>query len=179
MAGPIAAALYFCTPIVAVAGTSAFNDAALVYFSLAAVLLAMEDEPLFAGILAGFCYAVKMTGFVAVPAALAFFLWRRQWRSAAICGTAAALVLSPWLIRNWVQTGNPFAPFLQRVVPKSIFLSQHRADSCRRVCAITACPSGGDFRSFWPGSRLQGIIGPAFVLSPLALLARVVRAGCC
>lgn len=175
-AGPIAAALYFCTPIAAVAGTSAFNDAALVYFSLGAVLLALEDEPLFAGILAGFCYAVKMTGLLAVPAALAFFLWRRQWRSAVICGAAAAIVLSPWLIRNWVQAGNPFAPFYNAWFPNPYFYlrtEQTLAASLRDY----GVSSWRRFPELLAGSRLQGIIGPVFALSPLALLAARRKSG--
>ena len=169
MTGAIAAALYFCTPIVGVAGTSAFNDAALVYFSLCAVLLAMEDEPVYAGLLAGFCYAVKMTGLVAVPVALAFFFWRRQWRSAAICGMAAIATLCPWLIRNWVQTGNPFAPFLNAWFPNPYFYV---------ITEQTLAANLGNYGvSFWQrfpelltGSRLQGVTGPAFALVPLALI---------
>ena len=166
----------FCTPIVAVAGTSAFNDAALVYFSLAAVLLALEDEPLFAGLLAGFCYAVKMTGLVAVPAALALFLCRRQWRSAAICGTAAALVLSPWLIRNWIQTGNPLAPFYNAWFPNPYFYL-----STEQALTVSLRDYGVSLWRRFPellaGSRLQGVIGPAFVLSPLAILAARRKSG--
>jgi hypothetical protein len=176
MAGPIAAAIYFCTPIVAVAGTSGFNDAALVYFSLAAVLLAMEDKPVYAGLIAGFCYAVKMTGLIAVPVTLAFFLWRRQWRSTAICGTAAAVILCPWMIRNYVQTGNPLAPFLNTWFPNPYFYAiteQTLTESLRNY--------GVSFWQRFPelltGSRLQGVIGPAFALAPLGLLAARRRSG--
>jgi hypothetical protein len=169
MAGPIAAAVYFCTPIVAVAGTCAFNDAALVYFSLAAVLLAIEDEPIYAGLMAGFCYSVKMTGLIAVPVALAFFLWRRQWRFAAICGGVAFATLSPWLIRNAVQTGNPFAPFLNSWFPNPYFyvITEHILSANLRDYGVSF---GQRFPELLTGSRLQGIIGPAFVLAPLALL---------
>jgi hypothetical protein len=169
MAGPIAAAMYFCTPIVAVAGISAFNDAALVYFALAAVLLAIEERPIYAGLMAGFCYAVKMTGFIAVPVALAFFLWRRQWRSAAICGFVAVVTLSPWLIRNAVQTGNPFAPFLNSWFPNPYFyvITEQILSANLRDYGVSL---GQRFPEVLAGSRLQGIIGPAFVLAPLAVL---------
>ena len=88
MAGHIAAAFYFCTPIVGLAGTAAFNDAALVYFTVAAIALALDGKAFHAGASAGFCYGVKMTGIIAVPIAMAFFFARRHWRSALVCGTA-------------------------------------------------------------------------------------------
>ena len=176
MAGPIAAALYFCTPIVAVAGTSAFNDAALVYFSLAAVLLAMEDKPVYAGLIAGFCYAVKMTGLIAVPVTLAFFVWRRQWRSTAICGTAAAVILCPWVIRNCVQTGNPLAPFFNTWFPNPYFyaITEHTLTESLRNYGVSFWQR---FPELLTGSRLQGVIGPAFALAPLGLLAARRRSG--
>src|SRR5262249_20179686 len=66
-----AAALYFCAPVVGIAGTSAYNDAALVFFTLATLLTLLlwkkggEDRYLLtAGLLAGFCYAIKMNGIL-------------------------------------------------------------------------------------------------------------------
>jgi hypothetical protein len=128
----------------------------------------MEDEPVYAGLLAGFCYAVKMTGLIAVPVALAFFLWRRQWQRAAICGGVAGLVLCPWLIRNWIQTGNPFAPFFNALFLNPYFyvLTEESLTANLRNYGI----------SFWQrfpevltGSRLQGAIGPMFIAAPVAL----------
>ena len=40
----IAAAIYFCTPVVGVDGTAAFNDAALVFFTLATIDLLLADH---------------------------------------------------------------------------------------------------------------------------------------
>jgi hypothetical protein len=174
--GHFAAALYFCTPIVGISGTSAFNDAALVYFTLAAIVLAQDDEPVFAGLAAGFCYAIKMTGLLAVPAALAFFLARRQWKRGAVMCAAAGAALAPWVLRNWIETGNPFAPFFNRWFPNRYFLvsSEQRLSTQIRSYGV----------SFWQrfpellvGYRLHGILGPMFVLAPLALLAIRRRPG--
>lgn len=168
--GDIAAAMYFCTPIVALAGTAAFNDAALVYFTVASVALALDDEPFYAGLFAGFCYAIKMTGMIAVPVALVFFLVRRQWRSALICGAAATLTISPWLLRNWVQTGNPFAPFFNAWFPNPYFyvLIERALMVSLRDYGV---PFWHRFSEVLVGNKLHGLIGPAFIAAPLALLA--------
>jgi hypothetical protein len=175
-AGFAAAGLYFCTPIVGFSGTSAYNDAALVYFSLAAVALAIDDHPVYAGLFAGLCYAVKMTGLVAVPVALAFFIARKQWKAAAICACSAVLVCSPWLIRNVIATGNPFAPFFNHWFPNPYFYAATE-DILRtglRSYGVSGWQRAAEL--LW-GSQLQGIIGPVFLLAPLALLALRRRVG--
>src|SRR5207245_10007235 len=62
-----AAAFYFCAPVVGITGSSTYNDAASVFFTLATLLTLLlwkqEGEArylLAAGLLAGFCYANKM-----------------------------------------------------------------------------------------------------------------------
>jgi hypothetical protein len=176
IAGHIAAALYFCTPIVGLAGTAAFNDAALVYFTIAAIALALDGKPAHAGLVAGFCYAVKMTGLIAVPVAVAFFVARKQWRSAIVCGAAAAVTCSPWLIRNLIETGNPLAPFLNRWFPNPYFyvLTEQTLAANLRNYGV---PFWERFPELLAGSRLQGIIGPAFMIAPVALLALRRRTG--
>ena len=74
-----AAALYFCAPVVGVAGTSSYNDAALVFFSLATLLALLlwkqgfdDRNLLVAGLLAGFCYAIKMNGLLVPVLACGF-----------------------------------------------------------------------------------------------------------
>ena len=167
-----AAALYFCTPVVGFAGTAAFNDAALVYFTLAAVAYAAEDRPWHAGLLAGFCYAVKMTGLLAVPVALAFFLRRKHWKQGAYVAIAAALVCLPWLLRNALQTGNPFAPFLNALFPNPYFYAWTEQNLTRNLRDY-GVPLWQRIPELLIGSRLHGILGPAFALAPIALL--VVR----
>lgn len=176
MAGHIAAAFYFCTPIVGLAGTAAFNDAALVYFVVAAIALALDGKPAQAGLVAGFCYAVKMTGLIAVPVAMGFFVARKQWRWAILCGGAALLTCTPWLIRNLVQTGNPFAPFLNRWFPNPYFyvLTEQTLAANLRNYGVSFWER---FPELLAGSRLHGIIGPTFMIAPVALLALRRRTG--
>lgn len=174
--GHIAAAFYFCTPIVGLAGTAAFNDAALVYFIVAAVALSLERRAFHAGLVSGFCYGIKMTGLIAVPVAMAFFLARRQWRLAFFCCIGAMLTVSPWLLRNIAETGNPFAPFLNRWFPNPYFyiLTEQTLTANLRSYGISFWQR---FPELLAGHRLHGIIGPVFMIAPVAVLAMRRRSG--
>ena len=174
--GWFAAAIYFCTPIVGVAGTAAFNDAALVYFSLAAVVFAVQGMPVSAGVAAGFCYAVKMTGLLTVPVVMAFFIARRQWRAALYCGAVAALVVSPWLVRNLADTGNPLAPFGNSWFPNPYFYPETE-ELLRRALRDYGVPFWRRFPEVLTGDRLQGLVGPMWALAPFGLLAAWRRSG--
>ncbi len=70
-----------------------------------------------AGALAGLALGSKYTaGVIAVSGALVL-LWgilRRRakgWQSLLVFGLAALLAVAPWLVKNWITTGNPFYPF--------------------------------------------------------------------
>jgi hypothetical protein len=171
-----AAAFYFCTPIVGLAGTAAFNDAALVYFTAIAIALAIEDQPIYAGLTAGFCYAVKMTGIIALPVAMGFFVARKQWRAAFVCGATALVTCSPWILRNLIETGNPFAPFLNRWFPNPYFyvLTEQNLTANLRSYGVSFSER---FPELLAGSHLHGIIGPVFMIAPVALLAIRRRGG--
>ena len=63
------------------------------------------------GLAAGFAYAVKYTGWPAVIYAVAFVLWKsRRLRDAAVVAGCAAMEIAPWMVKNWLWTGNPVAP---------------------------------------------------------------------
>src|ERR1035441_1270456 len=69
----VAAVLYFCAPVAGITGSSSYNDAAGVFFLLAAFYLLLLAEPRYllpAGVLAGFCYAIKLPGLIAVAGAV-------------------------------------------------------------------------------------------------------------
>ncbi len=178
------AGLYFCSPVVGTAGTAAYNDAALVFFALAAfyLVLAWAQEakagyliPL--GLVAGFCYAVKPTGLVVAPAAIAVAVWRRP-RAALRVAAAAAAVVLPWMIRNALLTGNPLAPLMNRWFPNPHFhisTEEQLARSLRSYEGVTAgnLPVELAVR----GRRLHGMVGPVFLLAPVALLGLRKRQG--
>ena len=111
-----------------------FNwELAVAYNDLAACLLALLAAAAFdewrrtgdrgalrmAAVLAGGCVAVRYTAGV-VPLALAVLVWigsrrspREKVAATAVLAALGALVLSPWLLRNLVATGNPFSPAAQ------------------------------------------------------------------
>lgn len=172
-----AAGLYFLTPVAAVAGTSAYNDAASVFFAVAAFAILLENRPdmpwaRHAGLQAGFSYAIKITG-LAVAAGLAlWFLWRRRWRQAAWAAAAAALCVLPWMVRNASLTGNPLAPVANRLFPNDAFHAHTEEELARYLAAYGGI---GWENVPWSlavdGTALQGLIGPLLFVLPLALLA--------
>lgn len=180
-----AALLYFCAPVVGVSGTAAYNDTALVFFTLAAFALLLEWRErretalLFhAGLAAGFCYGIKITGILAAAALAAYLLARREWRAAALATLASSLPIVPWMARAFLMTGNPLAPLGNRLFPNDAF---HAANE--QALARYLKDYGGIGWNSIPlaltvqGDVLQGLIGPVFLLSPLALLALRKPAG--
>src|ERR1017187_10544004 len=100
----VAAVFYFCAPVAGITGSSSYNDAAGVFFALAAFYLLLLAEPRYllpAGVLAGFCYAIKLPGL--------------------IVAAGTALMMAPWVVRAAVLTGNPFAPLMNRLFPNPYF----------------------------------------------------------
>jgi hypothetical protein len=167
-----AALLLFCAPVLATSGTAAYNDAALVFFHLAAFALLLEDHPLAAGLTAGFCFAIKITGILAVIAGLAWLLWRRRWHDCSRFLPAAALSILPWTLRDLWLTGNPIAPLGNRIFPNDAF----HAFTEQSLSHYLANYGGLAWHQIpWSltttGFELQGFIGPLFLLLPLALLA--------
>jgi hypothetical protein len=71
-----------------------------------------------AGILCGLAMGVKYTSFVAPLTLFALLLWSNRARLRQVAGPAAimlglaALVASPWYVKNLVFTGNPVYPFI-------------------------------------------------------------------
>src|SRR5260370_15388005 len=115
-----AAAFYFCAPVVGLAGTSTYNDAALVFFTLATLLaLLLGDSYVFcAGLLAGFCYAIKMNGLLVPLLAAGFLLSSRR---VLILTVAALIPMTPWLARNAIVAGTPVPPLGHELFPTQYF----------------------------------------------------------
>lgn len=189
-AGAAAALFVFVSPVVGIDGISAYNDVAVaaIAFGLFYLLEIWDAERTPAllipiGFLAGFGYAAKYTAFLAVPYALGFVAWK-TWRkhaplarpllTVALC---AALPMLPWIVKNWVWVGNPFSPFLNALFPNPYvsvgferdYTAYHRMyELASRWQIPMAVTVRGD---------LAGILGPLFLLAPVALLALRHRAG--
>lgn len=124
--GWMAAAFLVAVPSVLLVATWAYNDAALMLYTLTALywtLRALETQRardfLLAGVLAGLALGEKYTASF-VPLALgAIVLFQgglrmpdaRAWRNAILLGAAAFALALPWYLRNYIFTGNPVHPF--------------------------------------------------------------------
>jgi hypothetical protein len=188
-AGLVAAVLYFCAPVVGLTGASSYNDAAGVFFMLAAfyLLLVWRDTQdrrylVPAGLLAGFCFAIKLPGLMAVAAAVLFVLAQRNYKAGALVHTAmvaasAGLVMAPWLIRSAVLTGNPLAPLMNGLFPNSYF---HVAMEKELAAGLGSLGAVKPWQIPWElafGDGLSGTYGPLLLALPLGLLALRKPAG--
>lgn len=191
-AGIAGGLLIFLAPIAGLDGTSAYNDVAVatVAFSLFALLQIWAEQRQSAllvpiGLVAGFAFSIKYTAFVAVPYALVFVAYK-CWRCQRpvlqpvllVTAAAAALVL-PTLVKNSIVVHNPVAPFFNRLFPnpyvhasfEDIYRDQqHTYWTIRSWSEIP-------WEVTVNGQRLQGLLGPVFLLAPLALLALRHAAG--
>jgi hypothetical protein len=186
-AGVCAAMIAYLSPVVGIDGISAYNDVALATTGFALFYLLeiwRENEetndrlliPI--GLVAGFCVAIKLTGFVAPLYAAAVILIRKRTRALIPVSTAAALIFVPWLVKDWLWLGNPVSPFLNRIF-RNPFIHIQFEDSYRAYFRHY------DLTSFRPwfgavttgGELGGGQIGPLFLLAPFALLALRSRAG--
>jgi hypothetical protein len=188
----IAGALFFyASPIVGRDATVAYVDvglaaAAFSLFYFLQIWLDEQDHRLLApaGILSGFCFAIKYTGLTAVLYALALVVWK-LWRlrkpvlrPVLTIASLACLSIIPWVAKNWILVGDPVAPFANRMFPNPYVHISFEDDWLNYEHRY-------DLPSYWQipeqltisGSMLQGMFGPLFLLTPLSLLALRMRAG--
>ena len=131
-AGLLAGAVLFSAPTILNHLSWPYVDVMLMFYLLAtfaALERALEAEEangrqgalrwlLAAGLFAGMGMGAKYTAvMVPVGAALVWLTrrgWRNKsaWRGLLVFGLAAAAFTLPWLLKNWVQTGNPVYPFV-------------------------------------------------------------------
>jgi hypothetical protein len=178
-AGVCAALLVFLSPVAGVDAVSAYNDVALAAAGFAMFYLieiwrekggARFEIPI--GLLAGFCFAIKYTGFVAGLYALV--VMRRRFVRAFV---AASVMAIPWLVKNWMWVDNPVSPFFNRVFANP-YIHVSFEESYRRYLSTYGLPS------LWPlpwmvtvTGQLGGQIGPLFLLAPLAPVTLRTREG--
>ena len=177
MAGACAALLVFASPMMGVDGTSAYIDVALasVVFTLFHLLQIWNENRsprllLAVGLVAGFAYGVKYTGWPTVPYALAFVGWRsRKVRDVLTVGACAVPMVLPWMIKNALWVHNPLAPFFNHWFPNPYVTAAFEEGYRNYYRAY-------DLSSLWQipiqvttRGHLGGLLGPVFLLAPLAL----------
>ena len=132
---------------------------------------------LLAGALAGFCYAVKITGIIIAPAAAGFLLIRRQWRSAFLLSCGALFVIAPWMLRTAWMSGNPFAPLMNEWFPNPYFHITEEHGFTEWLRHYGAKPLELPLEVTVRGALTAGLTGPVFLLIPVGLVALRSRAG--
>ena len=117
-------------------------------------------------------FAVGIKYFNLLPLAAFLILTMRPWKKAdlkklALIGLIVVLVVSPLLLKNFLFSGNPFFPFLQKAFPAaywdSLRQSRLQAEVGRIVQApadIFKLPYNLSFFSYGAG----GLVGPFFLI---------------
>ncbi|MEO8595088.1 MAG: discoidin domain-containing protein [Candidatus Solibacter sp.] len=180
LACTVAAVFYFCAPVAGLTGSSSYNDAAGVFFMLAVFYLLLEEGTRYllpAGLLAGFCYAIKLPGLVVGAAAVVFAARQRRWRPVLIVAAGAALAIAPWMLHAVVLTGNPLAPLMNGLFPNPYF---HAATEQELAAGLRSLGGISPAQVPWElafGDHLTGTFGPMFLALPIGLVALRRRQG--
>jgi len=185
-AGVTAALLVYVSPVVGIDGISAYIDVALacVLFGVFHLLEIWDRERrpallVCVGLLAGFGYAAKYTAFLAVPYALGFAAWR-LWRTRqavlrpmVVISACALLMIVPWMAKNALWLNNPFSPFLNRFFPNPYIHVGFEEEYVRQMRNYGELPSRWQipYQLTIRGDALCGLLGPVFLLAPLALVS--------
>jgi F5/8 type C domain/Dolichyl-phosphate-mannose-protein mannosyltransferase len=183
VAGAAAALLVFASPVVGIDGVSAYNDVAVaaIAFTLFHLLQLWSESraprllPAI-GLVAGLAFAAKYTAWPAVAYAVGFVIWKQR-KSALPVAACAAIMVAPWLLKNWIYLQNPLAPFYNRQFPNP-YVTVAFEESYRRDLALYGLQSRWQIpMQVTTYGSLSGLLGPLFLLSPLALLALRRREG--
>ena len=182
--GVMASLLVYLSPVVGIDAVSAYNDVGLAaagfaVFGLLEIWREEQSDSLLIpiGLAAGFCFAIKYTGGVALVYAATVVLWERRPRALWLLCLTAGLVAVPWVARDWLWFGNPVSPLFNRYFPNPHF---HIAteESLRNYFRTY------DLKTFRPlfymlttSGELGGQLGPLFLGAPLALAAAWTRFG--
>ncbi len=191
--GVCASLLVFASPVMGIDGISAYNDVAtacviFTVFYLTHIWAAEEaNAALLApiGLVAGFGYAAKYTAFLAVPYALGVIAWTSIRRRARllqpllIVSAFAAVMIAPWAVKNAVLLGNPVSPFFNRFFPNPYIHISFEKDYSKQLRHYDGLKSDADIpiETTVRGGVLGGLLGPVFLLAPLALFALRLPAG--
>ncbi|HEY2016958.1 MAG TPA: hypothetical protein VGH38_25815 [Bryobacteraceae bacterium] len=179
LAGGCAAVLVFASPMAGVDGTSAYIDVAVaaIAFALFYLLQIWKEERsprllIAIGLVAGFAYAAKYTAWLAVPYAVGFVAWKsRSRRDVSVVALCAAAMILPWMVKNWIWVANPLAPFFNQWFPNPyVTISFER--EYRAGLALSNLTSRWQIPlQVTTFGSLSGLLGPVFLLAPVALLS--------
>jgi hypothetical protein len=184
--GAAGALLVYVAPVVGMDGSIAYNDCGVAAIAFTVFYLleiwdeAREPRLLIAiGLVAGYCYAAKYTAFLMAIYAFGFVLWRsRKVRPALVVAGCAAAMVVPWVAKDWIYMQNPVAPLFNKVFRNPYYRVVTEQEyfeflSHYSVQNKWTLPVEVTVR----GDKTDGLIGPIFLLAPIALLALRFRQG--
>jgi hypothetical protein len=185
VAGTCGALLVIASPVVDVTAASAYIDVAVaaIAFALFYLLQIWDDTRaprllIAIGLLAGFAFGAKYTAFAAIPYALGFVGWKsRRPRDLVVVAGCAALMIAPWMARNWIWTHNPLAPFFNGVFPNPYFTVAFEREYRQHMALYNLASRWEIPIEVTTRGSLSGLLGPVFLLSPIALLSLRRREG--
>jgi len=129
------------------------------------------------GLVAGFAYAAKYTAAVILVYALGFVLWKSRSKRAVLVISGCALVMMlPWMLKNWLWVATRCA-IANALFPNPYLtpgFERYYAESLRHynLSSYWNLARGGD-----PARAAWGVLGPIFLLTPMALVALRSRQG--
>jgi hypothetical protein len=185
-AGICAAFLVFASPVVGIDAASAYNDVAVAAIAFTVFQLLelwdAERKPrllVAAGLAAGFGYAAKYTAVLAVPYAMAYVGWKsqRRWRDMGIVAGCAGALIVPWLIKNWLWVHNPVAPFFNQIFQNPYVSTSFEAEYSEYLRHYDLSSLRELPMQLTTYGKLSGLLGPVFLLAPIALVAATRREG--
>ena len=180
-AGLLAAVLIFASPVIGKDGSVAYNDVALaatafgLFYVMELWLELRQDRILIvAGILAGFSFGIKYTGFTAILYGLCVILMRqrRVVLTTVLLFTAPCIALAgPWLFKNAIYMHNPVSPFFNRFFPNPYVSPGFENDYTRAMSHYAGTTKIRELaiRYTVTGAGVQGFLGPLFLLTPVGL----------
>jgi hypothetical protein len=182
--GVVASLLFYVTPVVGMDATSAYNDvatAAVVFGCFYFLQLWLNDRRLPvlvpAGLLAGFSFACKYTAGSIIAYAIVFLLFselfrhRQPWRPIATVAITAIIMAAPWVLKNIAYVGNPFFPFFNQLFSNPYFYDVVEREYRSQMAHMNGVAYLAIPWQVTVGGQLIGIVGPVFLLAPLALLS--------
>jgi hypothetical protein len=129
-----------------------------------------------AGALSAFAIGCKYTGVIVPIAASAFILFvsrrdlPRAARNLVVLLIPCAALTAPWLLRNWLTTGNPFFPLLLPTAPmdalRQQFYNHPSPDELNPLWAALIF-FRAVFLGLQGGNDYDAALGPLWVLMPL------------
>ncbi len=163
-------------------------DGVWAFFTLAAaypVLIFLSEEheddhrdglAILSGLMAGMAFSVKYPALLVVVLPV-FALWifaaRTDWRLLLMYVVAVTVVISPWLVRNTIDTGNPVFPLAGNLFPTDV----RSAEQVQQWNRAHQVPKSADGSRYSIGQLVSGIM-TGLGRSPWAGLAIVPLAIC-